>query len=87
MPAKVCVDQGLEFSSGFRTFCANKKIRVYTTRSQTKAAVVERAIKHLKNNIYRYMDENGDKYIREMDSFLSTMKTRVNLSTGKAPKM
>ena len=36
--------------------------------------------------VYRYMKENGDKYMRKMDSFLKTMNTRVNRSTGKAPK-
>ena len=33
------------------------------------------------------MEENGDKYIQTMDSFLKTMNTRVNRSTGKAPKI
>ena len=86
MPAKVWVDQGTEFSGEFRKFCMDKKIKIYSTRSETKAAVAERAIKSLKNSIYRYMEENGDKYMRKMDSFVKTMNTRVNRSTGKAPK-
>ena len=86
MPAKVWVDQGTEFSDEFRKFCTDKKIKVYSTRSETKTAVAERAIKSLKNIIYHYMEENGDKYMRKMDSFLNTMNTRVNRSTGKAPK-
>ena len=85
MPAKVCFDQGTEFSGEFRKFCRDKKIKIYSTRSETKAAS-ERAIKSLKNINYRYMEENGDKYMRKMDSFLKTMNTRVNRSTGKAPK-
>ena len=32
------------------------------------------------------MEENGDKYMRKMDSFLKTMNTRDNRSKGKAPK-
>ena len=32
------------------------------------------------------MEESGGKYMRKMDSFLKTMNTRVNRSTGKAPK-
>ena len=32
------------------------------------------------------MEENGYKNMRKMDSFLKTMNTRVNHSTGKAPK-
>ena len=86
MPAKVWVDQGTEFSGEFRKFCTEKKIKIYSTRSETKADVAERAIKSLKNNIYRYMEENGDKYMRKLDTFLKTMNTRVNRSTGKAPK-
>ena len=43
------VDQGTEFRSGeFRKFCMDKKIKIYSTRSETKAAVAERAIKSLK---------------------------------------
>ena len=85
MPAKVRVDQGTEFSE-FRKFCTDKKIKIYSTRSEPKAPVAERAIKSLKNIIYRYMEENGDKYKRKIDSFLKTMNTRINRSTGKAPK-
>ena len=51
MPAKVWVDQGTEFSGEFRKFCTDKKIKFYSTRSETKAAVAERAIKSLKNII------------------------------------
>ena len=86
MPTKVWVDQETEFSGEFRKFCTDKKIKIYSSRSQTKAAVTERAIKSLKKIIYRYMEEDGDKYMRKMDSFLKTMNTRVNHSTGKAPK-
>ena len=86
MPAKVWVDQGTEFSGEFRKFCTDKNIKIYSTRSETKTTVAERAIKSLKNIINRYMEENGDKYMRKMDSFLKTMNTRVNRSTGKAPK-
>ena len=32
------------------------------------------------------MEENGDKYMRKIESFLKTMNTRVNRPTGKAPK-
>ena len=34
----------------------------------------ERAIRSLKNIIYRYMEENGDKYVHKMDTFVNTMK-------------
>ena len=86
MPVKVWVDQGTEFSGEFRKFCTDKKIKIHSTGSETKAVVAKRAIKSLKNMIYRYMEENDDKYMRKMDSFLKTMNTRVYRSTGKAPK-
>ena len=86
MAAKVWVDQGTEFSGEFRKFCTDKKIKIYSTRIETKAALAERAIKSLKYIIYRYIEENGDKYMSKMDYFLKTMNTRVNRSTGKAPK-
>ena len=57
-----------------------------STRSETKAAVAERAIRSLKNIIYRFIEENGHKYLVKMSSFLNTMNSRVRISTGKAPK-
>ena len=86
IPQKVWVDQGTEFGGEFRKFCRQKKIRIYSTRSETKAAVAERAIRSLKNIIYRFMEENGYKYLVKMSSFQNTMNCRVNRSTGKAPK-
>ena len=41
MPTKVWVDQGREFSGEFRKFCTDQKIKIYSTRSETKAAVAE----------------------------------------------
>ena len=41
MPTKVWVDQGREFSGELRKFCTDKKIKIYSTRSETKAAVAE----------------------------------------------
>ena len=77
MLAKVWVNQGTEFSGDLRKFCPHKKIKIYSTRNETKTAVVERAIKSLKNIIYCYMVENGEKSIRKMDSPRKTMNTRV----------
>ena len=86
IPQKVWVDQGTEFGGEFRKLCGQKKIKIYSTRSETKAAVAERAIRSLKNIINRFMEENGHKYLVQMGSFLNTMNSRVNRSTGKAPK-
>ena len=85
IPQKAWVDQGTEFGGEFGNFCRQKKIKIYSTRSETKAAVAERAITSLKNIIYRFMEENGYMYLVKMSSFLNTMNIRVNRSTGKAP--
>ena len=94
-PDRVWVDQGTEFGREFKKFCKSRDIKIYSTRSETKAAIAGRAIRSLKNTlkniIYRYMEENGDKYVHKMDSFVNTMntrntRTRVNRSIGKSPK-
>ena len=51
-PDRVWVDQGTEFGGEFKKFCKTREIKIYSTRSETKAAVAERAIRSLKNNIY-----------------------------------
>ena len=85
-PDRVWVDQGTKFGGEFKKFCKSRDIQIYSTRSETKAAIAERAIRSSKNIIYRYMEENGDKYVHKMDSFVNTMNTRVNRSIGKSPK-
>ena len=85
IPQKVWVDQGTEFGGEFWKLCSQKKIKIYSTRSETIAALAERAIRSLKNIIYHF-EENGYKYLAKISSFLNTMNSRVNRSTGKAPK-
>ena len=85
-PDRVWVDQGTEFGGELKKICKSRDIKIYSTRSEKKAAIAERAIRSLKNIIYRYMEENGDKYVHKMDSFVNTMNTRVNRSVGKSPK-
>ena len=53
--------------------------------SETKAAYAERAIRSLKNIIYRFIEENGYKYIHKLNNFVSTVKTRSNKSTKMLP--
>ena len=76
----------LSLGGEFKNFCKSRDIKIYSTRSETKAAVAERAIRSLKNIICRYMEENGDKYVHKMDNCVNTMNTRVNRSIGKSPK-
>ena len=41
---RVWVDQGTEFGGEFKKFCKSRDIKIYSTKSETKAAIAERAI-------------------------------------------
>ena len=49
-PDGVWVDQGTEFGGEFKKFCKRRDIKIYSTRSETKAAEAERAIRSLKTS-------------------------------------
>ena len=46
--------------------------------SETNAAFAERTIRSLKNILYRYMEDNGNKYIHKLTQFVTTLKSRRN---------
>jgi transposase-like protein len=86
-PKKLWTDNGTEFEGTFRRYCQQQEISIYHTFSETKAAYAERAIRSLKNIMYRYMEQQKTyKYLGKLQSFVQTMNSRVNRSTGMAPK-
>ena len=54
--------------------------------SQTKTAFAERAIRSLKNIPYRYMEDNGYKYIDKSTKFVTTLVSSRNCSIVLIPK-
>ena len=54
--------------------------------SETKAAFAERTIRSPKNILYRYMEDNGYKYIHKLTQFVTTLNSRRNCSTDLIPK-
>ena len=54
--------------------------------SETKAAIVERTIRSLKNVLYRYMEDNGYKYIHNLTKFITTLNSRRYCSIDLIPK-
>ena len=54
--------------------------------SETKAAFAERTIRSLKKILYRYMEDNGDKYIQKLTQFVTTLNSRRNCSIDLMPK-
>lgn len=87
MPKKIWVDEGTEFAGAFKVFCSSMGIVRYNTKTVIKAAYAERAIRSLKNIIYRYMEDlRTDRYIHKLQSFVKVMNSRENRSIGMAPK-
>ena len=54
--------------------------------SETKAAFAERTIRSVKNITYRYMEDNGYKYIHILTKFVTTLNSRRNCSVDLKPK-
>ena len=85
-PKKIRVDKGTEFTGEFKKLCKAERIQIYFTMSETKAAFAERTIRSLKNILYRYMEDNGYKYIHKFAQFVTTLNSRRNCSTDLIPK-
>ena len=64
-PKKFWVEEGTEFAGELKKLCKAEGIQIYSTMSETKAAFAERTIRSLKNILYRYMEDNGYKYIHK----------------------
>ena len=75
---------GKDFAGDFKKFC-NRNGIFYSTMSETKAAFAERAIRSLKNVLYRYIEEYGYNYIHKLPQFVTTLKTRRNRSLDMKP--
>ena len=62
---KIWVDKSSEIAGEFKKLCKAKGLQIYSTISETKAAFAERTKRSLKNLLYRYMEDNGYKYIQK----------------------
>ena len=80
------VDKGTEFAGEFEKLCKAEGIQIYSTMSETKAAFAERTIRSLKNILYRYMEDNGHKYIHKLTQFVTALNSRRNCLTDLVPK-
>ena len=84
-PKKIWVDKGTELAGAFIKFCAAEGIQFYSTMSETKAAFAERTIRSLRNNLYRYMEDFGYKFIHKLPQFITTLNSRRNSSIDMKP--
>ena len=79
------VDKGTEIIGQFEKLCEAKGIQFYWTMSKTKAAFAERTIRPLKSILYRYMEDNGYRYIDKLTQFVPTTNSRRGISMGLIP--
>ena len=86
-PKEIWVDKGTEFAGEFKTLCKAEGIQTYSTMSETKAAFAERTKRSLKNTLYRYMEDNGYKYIHKLTQFVTTLFSRSSCSIDLIPKI
>ena len=84
-PKKIWVDKGTELPGVFEKLCAAEGIQVQSTICETKAALVERTIRSLKNILYRYMEVYGQNYIHKLPQFIPTLNSRRNNSAAMRP--
>ena len=54
--------------------------------SETKAAFAGSTIRFLKKIFYRYMEDNGYKYIHKLTQFVTTLNSRRKCSIDLIPK-
>ena len=80
------VDKVTEFAGEFKKLCKAEGMQIYSTMSETNAAYAERTMRSLKNILYRYMEDNGYKYIHKTTQFVTTLKSRRNCSIDLIPK-
>ena len=85
-PKKIWVDKGTEFAGEFKKLCKAEGVQIYSTMSETKAAFAERTIRSLKNILYRYMEDNGEKYIQKLTQIVTTLNSRRNCSIDLIPE-
>ena len=84
-PKKIWVDQVYGICWMFQEFCSAEGIDVYSTKSETKAAFAERAIRSFKNVLYGCMEDYGCKYFHQLPQFIATMNSRTNRSIDMKP--
>ena len=85
-PKKNWFDKGTKFAGEFEKLCKAEGIQIYCTMSETKAAFAERTIQPLKNLPYRYMEDNGYRYIHKLTQFVTTLNPRRKCSIDLIPK-
>ena len=81
-----CVDKGTQFAGDFKKFCEAEGSQVYSTVSETEAALAERTKRSLKKILDHYMEHYGYKYNHKLSQFVTTLISSKNCSIDLIPK-
>jgi transposase InsO family protein len=91
-PMRLQTDKGTEFlNQTFQNFLKQNDIDFFTSHSDHKAAIAERAIKTLKVLIYKYLDENNtftynDKIQALVDTYNNTFHSTIKMAPSEVKK-
>ena len=71
----------------FQRFLASKNVRHFVTYNETKAQIVERFNRTLKNRMWRYfMFQNGRHYVEALPALVKSYNKAYHRSIGTAPE-
>ena len=87
VPERLQTDKGLEFyNSRVKTLLANKNIHLFSTHSDTKAAIVERFNRTLKGRMFAYFTaKKTNRYIDVLASLIHSYNNSVHRTIGMKP--
>lgn len=86
-PKKLQTDDGKEFyNSWVKKVCDVSKIRHFSTAGDTKASVVERFIRKLKQRLYRFLSaSNTTTYLGALKQLVTGYNNTYHRSIGQTP--
>ena len=86
-PRKLRTDSGKEFlNKSFQAFLKKKNIIFFTSKNETKSAIVERFNRTIMTRLFKYFTATNQKrYVDVLDHVVQSYNTSVHSTTGKAP--
>ena len=88
VPERLQTDAGKEFlNKEFQRFLTSKNVRHFVTYNETKAQIVERFNRTLKNRMWRYFTfQNGRRYVEALPALVEGYDKAYHRSIGTAPE-
>ncbi|XP_067668348.1 uncharacterized protein [Haliotis asinina] len=88
VPSMLQTDKGTEFvNKPFQAFLKKQDIHFYTSQNpETKASVVERFQRTLKNRMWRYFTQHGTRhYLKALPQLMHAYNHRIHRTIGQRP--